>query len=388
MRLAAVALAGAAPAVVVATGARRLPRAVGRVVRTMAGGLRTVVAAATVVALVAGYWAAWTTASANSGERMSSPLVPPGSFAISNVPGDAADALEEAYSELGGREVRRLGLVDEQAETPRVVTPQASACIADGVPLELNSVPEECWMAGTSSALSVVAVGEPGSQPLADPHLISGGEVGVLRIVGAEAMIEGVDRVLAQPDSVLGGTLPGLLLPPESPLLERYGLVPSASYVVALLDFGELPAEDQMRVRAAASRLAPGAETADGTAPTEYDSMRSTADAVAILGAALAALLMVLGALAVGAAHSVTRRTLAELPMTPRRRRSVYGRWLTAVVVPPLLVVPLTWLVATLAGMAPTGDLGLSWLVPGLVLLVATGVACRSLVQVPPRAEE
>lgn len=388
--LALVVLGASLPGAVERWGARGLRPATAALVRNLAGGLRTVVAASIVIALACGYWSARTTATAYANERISSPLVPPGSFVVSSVTDAAAEELIRAYHDLGGTQVRTLALPDEQEQTPRVVSAAVAACVADLVPLTLAEVPEECWErdpVGVDS-LNLVGIGSPGDSTRADDQLAAGGEVGVLRIVGVEARITDVESLSVEPDALLGGNLPGLVVAPDSELLRRFELAPSGSSMLALLDFGALSVEDRMRVRALVPRLAPSAETADGTGPTVYDRIRAEAAVAGLLGAAVAGLLLVVGASAMSAGSLVARRTLTESAATSRVRRRVYTRWLAVLVLPTLAVIPLTWLTASAAGVLPCADLGPTWFVPGVVLVLASVVACRILVQVPPRTAD
>ena len=78
---------------------------------------------------------------------------------------------------------------------------------------------------------------------------------------------------------------PGLVVNPDGQIARAFDLRPIGMSEVALLDFSRLDSRARLTVRAEVARLAPSAQTSDGTDPTAYDRLRSTGDLAAILGA-------------------------------------------------------------------------------------------------------
>lgn len=381
---AAVALAASLPFCLGPVLHAGLPPATRALTSRVSGGLRPVAAVAAVIAVGAGLWSAQTTRSAAEGEALSSPLVPAGSFVISDAPTEAVDTLAQIYADRGGQEILRLGLLDEVQQDLRVSTTGLVGC-AERAGGRMDLVPESCWPAVETSAapVNVVMIGEPGARPLADPGLVHDGQVGLLLFPEGDGRATrfGVTAATADPD--LGGNLPGLVLPPDSPVLHSFGVEASRSELVALLDYAQLPPEDQLQVRSAALRLAPGAQTADGTEPTAYDRLRTVANTVAVLGATAATVALLLGGVATAVTHTVARRALVDLGASGRARRRIVARWALVGVAPAFLAVPLVYLVAT-SGLRAVGDQGWLWPVPALGMLLAGLTAAAFFARVPP----
>lgn len=355
----------------------------------VSGGLRPAAAVAAVIAVGAGLWSAQTTRSAADGEALSSPLVPAGSFVISDAPVEANDTLAQIYDERGGEQLLRFALLDEREQDLRVTSTALVSCAQDVPGGNLAEVPESCWPAAdkTAAPVNVVMIGEPGSTPRADPGLVRDGQVGLMLFTGDDGSVARFATTDAAADPTLGGNLPGLVLPPESPVLQDFGAQPSGTELVALLDYTALQPEDQLYVRSAALRLAPGAQTADGTEPTAYDRLRTVANTVAVMGAGAATVVLLLGGVATAITHSVSRRTLVDLSTTARARRRVVLRWALVGVAPALLAVPLVFLVAT-SGLRAVGDQGWLWPVPAVGMLVAGIAAAAVFARVPPTRQE
>lgn len=363
--------------------ARTLPVGMGRLLRRLGGSALPIVALASALAVGASVWAGQTTRDATMGARLSSPLVPAGSFVVSSAPTGAVDALTTTYERLGGRQARRFGLLDEQVNMVRSAPLQFGRCLRMQPEPRLRSVPEECFTGG-EAPLNTVAVDATITRPVADPNIIENGSVDVLRFTEQDDRVTGIDQVNVSPDGALGGNLPGLVLPAGSPQLKSWNMKPLGTEMVAFLDYSDLSPENRLRFRAAVARLAPAAETADGTAPTEYDRLRTVADVVSFTGALAAALVLAVGGASMVLGLASTRRLVADLGATPRRRAGLVVRWGVCLVAPVVSLVLVVVVLVSTSFRIPISLAGLTWLLPLATVLVGTmclGVAMAR----PPR---
>lgn len=355
----------------------------------MLRGLVPVSAVASIVAVLATMWCAQTTYNANQGEASSSPLVPSGAFVISSVPAKTVETVKERYRTTGGRKIAEYRLLNEKAADLRVTTLGIVDCLAaPGV--DLDSMPDDCWPpeSATASPINLVAVGAPGSRAQADPGLLNDGIVGLLLLTGEEGRITKQATTRAEPDPTLGGSLPGLIVPPDSNVLREFDVSEAGSSMLVLLDFDQLTIEDRLRVRSLVLRLAPGAEVADGTDPTAYDRLRSVANTVGLLGSAASVGLVLLGGMAMVVSNALTRRILVDLGTRPSIRWTVAIRWTALMSVPLALAVPLGIASASYAGRADGASYGLLWPLPGLLGFLASVVIGIAFLRVPPPDNE
>lgn len=385
---AAVVLAACLPFLVGRLVVLGLPTASATVVRHLGAGVRTIAAAAAVVAVCSGLWAATTTHAANSGEAQSSPYVPPGTFVVSEVPDASVSVLEGAYRDHGGGQlVSYRYLVERDTESLRVTSPMLGRCILDDPDQLLDLVPEDCWPQDTASPVNIIMLGPPGSRPRADPGLMQGDDVALIS-VSPEGTVSSVTSTTAVPDPQLGGNLPGLVLPPDGDLVHSGRLAPTGTSMVMFPDFHRLLPEDRFELRAQVLRIAPAAQTADGTDPTSYDRQRSLANVLGLLGAAATSLIVLLGGAALVTAHTVTRRNLHDLATRRHGVRTLGVRWIAIAGLTLAATVPLCYLAASYGGRATDYSYGWLWALPGGSSLLACVVVARSFLTVPPLGAE
>lgn len=245
-------------------------------------------------------------------------------------------------------------------------------------------MPEECFVGGGEAPVNVVAVDATITRPVADPDVIENGSVEVLRFTEQDDRVTGIDQIDVSPDGLLGGNLPGLVLPAGSSQLTSWGLRPLGTEMVAFLDYSDLSPENRLRFRAAVARLAPAAETADGTAPTEYDRLRTVADVVSFTGALASALVLAVGGASMILGLAGTRRLVADLGATPRRRADLVVRWGACLVAPVAALVLVVIVLVSSSFRIPISHAGLTWLLPLATTLVGTMCLGVALAR-PPR---
>jgi hypothetical protein len=355
--------------------------------RDVTGGLAVIVAAAAVVALFSGVWAAQRHGDASAGELASSPMQPAGSFLVDRVPDVAMPALRRTYEGAGGRTLAAWQIPEEVGTNLRVTSPTLVRCLKESGSERLDSLEERCWPQVSSAPVNTVMLGPADVRDTVDPQLLEDGQVGLLLFKG-EGAVSRSSFAPAVPDATLGGLAPGLVVAADGPIAREYGLRPSGMTAVALLDFSRLDARTRLTVRAEVARLAAGAQTSDGTDPTAYDRLRSTADLAALLGAAAAAVLLALGLGVTVTARAGTRRILVDLGGTPRLRLLLLGRWLLLPAVCALATAAVTMLTATYGLQRPVGALGASWLLPSIALLLVTLLATPAFLKVPDAGDE
>ncbi len=330
--------------------------------------------AAVVIALVVavGTWSAQTTYSANSGEAQANPMVPSGSFVMSDVPDSAIPIITDIYQSYGGQEIIRYGRPDESQLNLRVTTRGLLECLA-APGASLANLPETCWPTdnGLMTPVNVVAIGEVGSEPRADPNLVSGGEVGLILLKSEDGSISRLAETTATLDPLLGGNMPGLVVPPDSNVLAELGVMAGGSSTVALLDFYSLSIADRVKVRGAVLRLAPGSELADGNDPTAFDRLRTVANTTGFVGAFVGAMFLLIGGMGLVVANSLTRRTLVDLGATAVARAVTTLRWIGIPAVSLMLSVPVIYTSASFGWADGDASYGWIWLVPPLVALLA-----------------
>lgn len=356
--------------------------------RAVANGLAVIVAAAAVIALLAGTWSAQQYRDARSGELASSPMQPAGSLVVDRMPDTALDTLRRVYRAAGGAEMVAWKLPDESSRGLRVTSPTLVTCLARSGADRPDSLPADCWPQDASSPINTVMLGAPGTAASADPRLLDRGRIGLLLFDNASSAVTRSETATAVANETLGGLVPGLVLAPDGVVARRYGLRASGMSEVALLDFAELDRRARLSVRAEVARLAPSAQLADGTDPTAYDRLRSTADLAAILGGAAAFVLLMLGLTATATVHTSARRMLVDLGGTSRLRFSLMARWLALPALVAALTAVMTLLTASYALRRPIGDLGFVWLLPSASLLVVTMLAMPAFLRVPVPASE
>ncbi|MDQ1104805.1 hypothetical protein [Nocardioides zeae] len=223
--LGAAVVAAALPGIVLPLVLARVPPATRTLSRRVTGGLHVVTAVVGVVCVLVGSRTAQTTHDTVVFETTSSAPQPAGSLVVSPVPQGAADELASAYAAAGGRTLERFRLVEESPTSMvRVTGPALLACMEEAGTRDPDAVDPLCFRQDTYAPVNTVAIGSADlERPAADPGLLDDvSEVGLLRFAGAEATPAGT--VEADPEDGLGGNLPGLVLPPDDPLLGELGL--------------------------------------------------------------------------------------------------------------------------------------------------------------------
>ncbi len=363
---------------------RLAPPASRALLASLGGPMRTVVAAASAVVFLGGTYAAQTVYAANAGESMDNPLQPAGSFVVSEAPDEVLAVLTRIYADHGGRSVTSYALPDETSERVRVSSRSLVTCMEELRASDPAALPERCWPQDTSSPINQVMLGPDGSTAEADPGLLGDGTLGILVFAADDGKVSRLATTTARPGPGLGGLLPGLVVARDSATAAALSLRPSGKSLVVLRDFSDLSPRDRATVRAVVSRLAPAAQTSDGTNPTAYDRLRSVANLFAVIAAVGAGILVLLGGGAVALANVTARRALVDLGALPRQRRRLVAFWTVLPVVLPIIATALSIATASVFGGRHAASFGLGWIAPGLVALAA-GACVGALVLSAPR---
>lgn len=360
-----------------------LPQSTKILILHLLSSLRTVSAIVAVIAIGCGTWAASTTYQANLDEAAVSPLEPAGSYVISGIPDLALPTLARTYQSYGGGTIRTYQLPDESKANVRVTSTGLVKCMATRKTLTPDDVPNSCFPQRAASPINIVALGPAGSSPSADRNLIADGRVGLLEFRPNSAAADRVADTHAAPSRVLGGNLPGLVVPTGGSVARAFNLLPSGSSAVLLLDFGSLSQQSQLRIRSAVLRLAPGAQTADGSDPTAYDRLRSVANTVGLLGAAAAMLVLIVAGAALVVAHAPVRRTLVDLGSAASTRNTLVARWIALPLITSGCSLILAYLSATQFGSAERAGHGILWVAPAVAGMIAAVLIAFAFSQVP-----
>ncbi|KRC47662.1 hypothetical protein ASE24_06940 [Nocardioides sp. Root224] len=387
--LAVLMVTGATPWLVGALVARRLPPASRAVVRQFTAHLLVATALAGIIAAGTAGSGSRTVHNANVAEHLSRAPQPPGSFLIYEVPDRAATLLVERYRSLGGHDVDQFQLPDEAHRRLRVTSTRLIDCMSEAQTLNPDTVPDGCFSQETMAPVNSVVLaldGEGG--PRSDPGLVDQGAVGLLEYVALTPEAASTGHTEAQPDSSLGGNMPGLVVAPDSEIARRYDLRSGGRRLVALLDFQSLSRRDQALVRGLVSRVAPGAQTADAADASSFDRERARATATEVLGAALVLLALVAGGSALVAGQRRTLRTLVEIGAVERHRLRLLVLTVCVPVLTMALALPLAAWGTWLSGFAEPGAWGALWTLPVVAGLIGSAVVGLLLVRVPSRIGE
>jgi hypothetical protein len=109
---------------------------------------------------------------------------------------------------------------------------------------------------------------------------------------------------------------------------------------------------------------------------------------VALAGAAVAALVLLLGGAAVVLARDGARRALIDVGLAPSLRLGIAARWAGVPAIGLALGAVLSAVVATGGGSASLSTLGWSWTVPYVAGFMATLVIARAFLQPPESLTE
>jgi hypothetical protein len=380
----AIMIAAAIPYILTPLLCRGVRPASAALVRHLSDSLRPVAAATAVVVTATSAWAAVTTFDANAGEAASSPLEPAGSFVISRIPDQAVPDLRRLYAAHGGTQLETFQIPDESTARLRVTSTALVTCMMEKRAASPDQLPEDCYPRRAAAPINTVMLGAPKSPQRADPHLLVNDKVGLMLFTSADGTTSGLADTAAAADPMLGGNLPGLVVAPESNVARQFGLTAAGTSEVVLLDFARLAPRAQFLVRSGILRLAPGAQTADGTDPSAYDRLRSLANIVSFLGAAAAALVLLLGGCAMVVAHTVTRQSLIDIGSRSGLRRRLVARWIALPILSAGLALLLAISTASAGGQRDDADYGALWLLPGGFAVVASLIVAVTFLRVPP----
>ena len=226
------------------------------------------------------------------------------------------------------------------------------------------------------------------SGPQAFKYSVEDGIVGILEFEPGEGTTRKSTTISANPDETLGGNMPGLVLPVDGEAARSLNLTATRTELVALLDFGSLEGRQQARVRGAISRLAPGAQVADGTTETHYAQERSLAAVTGATGGVLTLLIMALGGMALASGERLMRRTLVDIGAARGRRARLFVSVALVPAVSIILVGLASVATAGVAGVKLPGSYGLWWLAPPIGGLIGCVIVFIALYRVPERLSE
>lgn len=356
--------------------------------RRMARSLSPVVIATVVVAALGSLWTAHTTYTANRTEALDNPMMPPGSFVISEVPQAMIPTLTELYRDRGGRDIVTFATLGEQQTRVRVMTPTMARCAEEYG--QLTDLPPECWPpldSPVAAPINVVMLSAPGTPAQADRGLIENGEVGLVMIDSTDrsGQVRETSTLKVVPGADLGGLLPGLVLGADDPTVDILGLAPSGSSLVVLKDFHAVQPAERFEMRALILTLMPTAEVADGTNTSFYDRQRSAATMVSLTSGALSAAVLLVGGMAQIVGDRVTRRTVRDLAVRSRPLWTTAARWAAVPAGSLLLMLPLAWTGASYAGLARDASYGWMWILPGIIPLGSVLALVFAFLRVPDR---
>ena len=314
-----------------------------------------------------------------SAVSMSGMPQPAGSLLAYEIPRDAAASAISEYRRLGGAEVVEYMLPAESAARVRAASATLVRCMQEAGTRNVMSVPPECVPMDSVSPMNLIALTGGSDGVVADPTLISDGGIGVITFSGDSPDATGLGSVAARPDPLLGGNMPGAVVGAGSAFAVEHGLAASDSRLVAFLDFSELSVRDQARFRAALSRIAPAAQTADeGEFYARASGFRVFGRVVAVGGGVLGALLVAFGGGAVVAAASVTRRNILDLSQVASERRRLARRLLWT----PLLATAFAAVAglgsAWISGVHDGSGFGVVWLLVPVLVAVTWVLVVRA----------
>lgn len=314
--------------------------------------------------------------------RQAVAVQPPGSMVLFEVSADASRHIATAYEAAGGTGVVRIMVPLEEGTSLRVTSPGVGACMEEAG----TSVPEE--VLGSCSPDTPVPVNAIGlsagdGRAVADPALVSDGQVGVLQFdaLGAATVRPTLDVAAG---SGLGGNLPGLVVPEDSAFATGHGLRPSGSEYLVLPDFSSLPEQQQARLRSTISRVAGAAQVSEDRGFD--DGGRRVLGVAIVVGSTVG--VFALWATCLGTFVASLRRFRRDVGLLGVRggkryvlAATVFGPAVVLQVVSALCVVLGAWLES-----GRSSHLDVLWLVPYGVALSITVAAALVAVRVPSRS--
>lgn len=367
-----------------------LPPATKAVARRLASSVQTAAVVAGVIAMWAGVVVASGTHNANAFEAVSGRLQPAGSLLLTEVPDQAAQTLIARYRQLGGKEVAQYDLPDEQTARLRVTGTRLLECMQRAGTLDPDQVDEGCFPQKTLSPVAIIALSRPGvpEASIADSGLVREGQVGLLLYTSFTPKAESLATTHARGDVNLGGNMPGLVVSPTGAVAQHFNLRPSGRELLAILDFSNLTSKQRARFRSAVSRVAPAAQIAEASDVGSYADERARAGGIGVAGAVIGALTLVGGGIGALLSHRRTRRMLAELGGSSRKRVGLAGRWIAGPAVVMVLAAVLAWIGANATGTNLSGSSGWIWLAPFGAGLACCVILFLAMIHVPSNRDD
>ena len=229
---------------------------------------------------------------------------------------------------------------------------------------------------------------QPGAPAIADPGLVQQGTIGLMLFEGIDGSVSRSGTAPATPSELLGGNLPGLVVPRDGEVARDFGLRGGGTQLIALLDFADLGVQDQSAMRAAVTRLAPAAQSAEATGYGSYQARRAVSNMIVLSGSALVLLVVIVGGGAVALGNRAPLRSLVDMGSTLGSRRRLAARWVGVPVVAFMLGLPLAYAGATVSGLGVESSYGWLWVVPLLVGLMSNLALLPFLLRVPARSAD
>ncbi len=259
--LSGLAVAGGAAILLWVLLTRSRRQALGRTLRYTATPVLALSLVLRVLSFSTAFYAAGQTHRWQATQASSNPMQPAGSLVVSGVSQMSRRTLLREYRDHGGAAAVHFGLPVETRHTLRVTTTRVVGCFVDAGATDPGQVLDRCAPARSRVPVNGIGLsnGHAGDVPQVDPTLLAHGQVGLFDFVVPGGQVRATGQVRARPRPGPVGNLPGIVVPASGPLARRWGLQPSGTEVLALLEFSRLPAPDQAFMRGALTRLADGA---------------------------------------------------------------------------------------------------------------------------------
>lgn len=310
-------------------------------------------------------------------DAMSFAPQPRGSLVITDTPASSAEQIIQSSRSVGISKLSSMSMPVEDASVWRATSPGLVRCLSPKIsdPMEL---PSECVPSETSTPVAAIGLG--GANVQADPGLIDSGKVGVILVDDTGHVVKKIEYGPVVPNPALGGNVPGLVVPLDSPLIEELGLSAADSRTIVLFNYDSLEPSRQAELRSDIARVAPAAQVADG-----IDRDRALRQFIAVLitviGATIAGVVLLFCGLYLRSEQARIDRIIFDLGASKNVRLGLLS------VYPSLMVITLgaSVCIAVLGGKTTThgqlSDIGTIWVAPlvvGIVVAIATGALGRS----------
>jgi len=320
--------------------------------------------------------------------RETSPAAqPPGSLLLTEVPSSSGDALRNEYRRLGGERVVTYRLPDEASTMVRAASAEIVGCMKRENVTRLTEVDPSCFPYDAIAPVNIIALSpDPNSAVTADPSLIEQGLVGLVTFAAGKDQASRIEEAPASGDALLGGNMPGAVLPADGPLARALNLRAAEGEFIAFLDFAELPITSQAQFRSDVARLASAAQVAEER--DQYEGAEiylALSRAWSAAGGLLLAVLLGFGGATVVSAQARLRRSLIDMGSLPRRRGLLAARIFALPMASVIFAAGLGLCSAWLQGVHDGAGFGWIWIIPGVVSLAASIALAMAFRRVPPR---